>query len=213
MSSTTYSQDMGVYKTIEERHTVRKYQPGIKMPEEELTEILEAAIQAPSSWNLQPWKFLVIDDPSKKEQLLPIAYNQQQIIDSSVVIAVLGDLEANKNADAVYQGAVDKGFMTEEIKNTLVGQINDAYDGITPFPRDEAMLNPSLAAMQLMLAAKAKGYDTCPMGGFERARFKEEFHVPERYVPVMLLTVGKAAKPAHPSERFSLDEVVVKNTF
>lgn len=213
MSMTTHQQDLGLFQTIQERHSVRKYEPGINIPEEELNELLEAATQAPSSWNLQHWKFLVVDDEKKKEQLLPIAYNQKQIVDCSAVIAILGDVEANKNADDIYQGAVDNGLMTEEIKNTLVGQINGAYEGDTPFPRDEAVLNASLASMQLMLAAKAKGYDTCPMGGFQRERFTKEFNVPERYIPVMLLTVGKAAKPAHQSARKPLEEVVVKNTF
>ncbi|WP_280770389.1 nitroreductase family protein [Salipaludibacillus daqingensis] len=213
MNMTTHPNDLGVFQTIQERHTVRKYERGVEIPEQELNEILEAATQAPSSWNLQHWKFLVIDDAKKKEQLLPIAYNQQQIVDSSAVIAILGDLEANKNAEYVYQGAVDNGFMTEEIKNTLVDQINGAYKGDSPFPRDEAVLNASLASMQLMLAAKAKGYDTCPMGGFQRERFVEEFNVPERYIPVMLLTVGKAEKPAHETGRFPLEDVVVKNTF
>ncbi|UTR17027.1 nitroreductase family protein [Salipaludibacillus sp. LMS25] len=206
-------QDIGLFQTIEERHSVKKYEKGFVIPEQDVTEMLEAAIKAPSSWNLQHWKFLVIDDQDKKEQLLPIAYNQKQIVDSSFTVAILGDLQANKNAEVIYQSAVDKGFMPEDIKNTLVGQINGAYEGNTPFPRDEAVLNASLAAMQLMLAAKAKGYDTCPMGGFQRTRFVEEFNVPERYVPVMLLTIGKAAEPARQSERFLLEDVVIKNTF
>ncbi|SES00879.1 nitroreductase family protein [Salipaludibacillus aurantiacus] len=213
MSTTTHPQDLGLFQTIQERHSVRKYETGVKIPDEELNEILEAAAQAPSSWNLQHWKFLIIDDKEKKEQLLPIAYNQQQVVESSAVIAVLGDLKANENAEEVYQGAVDNGFMSEDVKNTLVGQINGAYKGDTPFPRDEAVLNASLASMQLMLAAKAKGYDTCPMGGFQRERFVEEFNVPERYVPVMLLTIGKAAKPAHQSDRFPLEKMTVRNSF
>ncbi|TMW71083.1 nitroreductase family protein [Alteribacter natronophilus] len=213
MAMTAHPKDLGLFQTINERHSVRKYDPEAELPQEDLTAILEAAAKAPSSWNLQHWKFLVIDDPAKKEELLPIAYNQQQIVDSSAVIAVLGDLNANESAEEVYQGAVDNGFMTEEIRDTLVGQINKAYEGDTPFPRDEAVLNASLASMNLMLAAKALGYDTCPMGGFQRGRFMEQFNVPERYVPVMLLTVGKAAKPAHQSARFDLDRVVVKNSF
>ncbi|MBM7094893.1 MULTISPECIES: nitroreductase family protein [Alteribacter] len=213
MSMTAHQQDLGLFQTINERHSVRNYDPEVKISEEEINEILEAATKAPSSWNLQHWKFLVIDDEKKKEELLPIAYNQQQVVDSSAVIAILGDLKANENAEEVYQGAVENGFMPEQVKDTLVGQINNAYEGDTPFPRDEAVLNASLASMNLMLAAKAKGYDTCPMGGFQRGKFVEQFNVPERYVPVMLLTVGKAAKPAHQSARFELDRVVVKNSF
>ncbi|WP_078577837.1 nitroreductase family protein [Salipaludibacillus agaradhaerens] len=207
------SQDMGLFQTIQERHSVKKYEKGFVIPEQDVTEMLEAAIEAPSSWNLQHWKFVVIDDQAKKEQLLPITYNQKQIVESSFTVAILGDLKANENAEVIYENAVNKGLMAEDIKNTLVGQIHSAYEGDTPFPRDEAVLNASLAAMQLMLAAKAKGYDTCPMGGFQRSRFVEEFNVPERYVPVMLVTVGKAAEPARPSERFPLEDVVIKNTF
>ncbi|BAB05955.1 NAD(P)H nitroreductase [Halalkalibacterium halodurans C-125] len=213
MPQLTTNHDAKLFQTIEERHSVKQYEKGFKISEKEKEQILTAAALAPSSWNLQHWKFLVIEDEKKKEQLLPIAYNQSQVVDSSFTVAVLGDLEANKNAEAVYQTAVDNGFMTEEVKNTLVGQINGAYGRGGTFARDAAFLNASLAAMNLMLAARGLGYDTCPMGGFNGAEFVKAFNVPERYVPVMLITVGKAAKPAHLSSRFSLEEVVVKNSF
>lgn len=213
MHSATHHEEIGLFQTMEERHSVRKYERDVKIPKEELEELLRAAATAPSSWNLQHWRFLVIDDPKKKEELLPIGYNQQQIVDCSVVVAILGDLQANKEASAVYQPAVDNGFMTEQVKETLVGQINGAYEGEGTFPRDEAFLNSSLAAMQLMLAVKAKGYDTCPMGGFNRQAFVEAFNVPERFAPVMLLTIGKAANPAHRSARKTIGEVTIYNTF
>ncbi|TWI59217.1 nitroreductase family protein [Halalkalibacter nanhaiisediminis] len=213
MSSTTHFEEIGLFQTMEERHSVRKYEKDVKISKEELEEMLAAAATAPSSWNLQHWRFFVIEDQKKKEELLPIAYNQQQIVDSSVVVAILGDLEANKEADGVYQPAVDNGFMTAQVKDTLVGQINGAYQGEGTFPRDEAFLNPALAAMQLMLAAKAKGYDTVPMGGFNRKAFMETFKVPERFVPVMLLPIGKAASPAHRSARKAIEEVTIYNSF
>ena len=109
---------------------------------------------APSSWNLQHWKLLVIDDQAQKEKLLPIAYGQKQIVESSVVIAVLGDLEANKNAQAVFGPAVAGGFMPQAVMDTLVAQIEGAYQ-YPQVARDEAIRNGSLAAMNLMLAAKA----------------------------------------------------------
>lgn len=213
MEHSTQQHDLGLFQTIEERHTVRNYEPGIEIPKQELNELLEAAAMAPSSWNLQHWRFLVIDDQKKKEELLPIAYNQNQIVDSSVTVAILGDLEANIEAEAIYSAAVENGYMPQHVKETLVGQINQAYERGTTFPRDEAYLNASLAAMQLMLAAKAKGYDTCPMGGFDKEKFIKAFHVPERYVPVMLLTIGKAAKPAHRSARKPLEDITFYNQF
>ncbi|MFN7249616.1 MAG: nitroreductase family protein [Anaerobacillus sp.] len=206
-------QELTLFQTLSERHSVRKYEPGVAISKEELHELLQYAALAPSSWNLQHWRFLVIDEQQKKEELLPITYNQRQVVDSAVTVAILGDLEANKEAEGIYGAAVEKGFMPEHVKATLVGQINKAYSGDTTFPRDEAFLNGSLAAMQLMLAAKAKGYDTCPMGGFDKEKFVQVFKVPNRYVPVMLLTIGKAATPAHQSARKPIEDMIISNTF
>ena len=201
--------DQNIFHVMKERASVRKYIEGYDMPNEDIREILEAATLAPSSWNLQHWKFIVITDQEKKEQILPIAFNQEQIVQSSAVIAVLGDLEANKNVDAVYDEAVEKGFMLEKVKETLANQINGAYQN-EQFARDEAFLNTGFASMQLMLAAKAKGYDTCPMGGFDKKKFAEQFDVPDRYVPVMLLSLGKAKEEAHKTARFPVEDTITK---
>ncbi len=158
-------------------------------------------------------EILVIEDPQKKEELLPIAYGQKQIVEASAVIAVLGDLEANKEADGIYQEAVDSGFMSEEVKETLVNQINGAYARGKEFGRDAAFLNASLAGMQLMLAAKVMGYDTCPIGGFNQEVFIKHFKVPERFAPIMLVTVGKAAKDAYPSSRKPVEQRATYNSF
>ncbi|RTE04852.1 nitroreductase family protein [Paenibacillus whitsoniae] len=201
-----------VLKVLEERHSVKQYQAGHQMPKADLEQLLTSAAQAPSAWNLQHWKFLVIDDQAHKEKLLPIAYGQKQIVESSVVIAVLGDLEANKNAELVFGPAVEGGFIPQAVKDSLVSQIENAYQ-YPQVARDEAIRNASLAAMNLMIAAKALGYDTCPMGGYDAAKFVEAFNVPARYVPVMLISVGLAATPARPSGRLTLDQIAVANTF
>jgi nitroreductase len=102
--------------------------------------------------------------------------------------------------------------MSQEVFDTLMSQIEGAYQN-KQWARDEAFLNAGFAAMQLMLAAKAKGYDTCPMGGFDRAALVKELNIPERFVPVMLLSLGKAAAPARPTSRLPLEKVVVEETF
>ncbi|ADH98206.1 nitroreductase family protein [Salisediminibacterium selenitireducens] len=205
--------DAGLFRTMEERHSVKSYQTGVTIPDTEIRSMIEMATEAPSSWNLQHWKFLVVDDEEQKEKLHRIAYGQNQVKECSVVIAVLGDTKANEHADRIFQEAVDKGLITEAVKEKIVNGINGAYNGSETFPRDEAFLNASLAAMQLMLSARGLGYDTCPMGGFDREAFVEEFNVPERYVPVMLLTVGVRAEEPRISSRLSVDEAMVRNTF
>ncbi|TLS35354.1 nitroreductase family protein [Pseudalkalibacillus caeni] len=211
MQATIQAED--ILQVMKDRKSVRKYKQNVKIPDEELTEILEATVEAPSSWNLQHWRFLIVQSEEQKEKLYNIAYHQQQVMDSSVTIAVLGDLEADKSADEVYGEAVRFGYMDEKVKETLVGNIEGAYKNIEGFARDEAILNSSLAAMQLMLAAKAKGYDSVPMGGFNREAFKSEFNVPERFTPVMLISIGEAAVEAHSTGRFPLEKVVINESF
>lgn len=205
--------DLTATQVMRERHSVRKYETGVVIPEAELNEILELAATAPSSWNLQHWKFLVITDQAVKEKVLPIAYGQQQVVDSSVTIVVLGDLEADKNADLIYKPALEGGFMPQNAYDALTGQIKAAYTDNAQGARDEAIRNSSYVAMQLMLAAKAYGYDTCPMGGFDKAKLVEALNIPSRYVPSVMLTLGKAASPAHPTNRLALNQLVINNTF
>ncbi|WP_199615298.1 nitroreductase family protein [Paenibacillus alkalitolerans] len=201
------------FTVVRERHSVKHYDAAHKLSEQEIKELLEIAAGAPSSWNLQHWKFLAITDQAAKEKLLPIAYGQKQVVEASVVVAILGDLQANLNAEAVYGAAVQAGLMPENVKSALIGQIENAYANVPAVPRDEALRNASLAAMQLMLAAKAKGLDSCPMGGYDAGQFVEAFNVPPRYVPVMLVAIGKAAAPARPTSRFPVEQTIVWNGF
>jgi nitroreductase len=202
------------FTVIRERRSVRHYNPDHTISRQELEEILSQAILAPSSSNLQPWRFLVIDDPALKEKLLPIAWNQQQVVQASAVIAVLGDVEAYKNAENIYQRAVAAGYMSEEVKQTLVNNISQTYGNAgLDMLKKIAYIDGGLVSMQLMLVAKAKGYDTVPMGGYDAEKFKAAFEVPENYVPIMLIALGKAAQPGHPTVRLSVEEVAYWNQF
>jgi len=202
-----------VAKVMKERSSVRKYKKGVKISEETLREILELTTTAPSSWNLQHWKFILVQEEENKEKLLPITYNQEQVTDSSTTVIVLADTEANKNAERVYDEAVKLGYMSEEAKLRLVDNINRAYETRENIRANDALRNGSLAAMQLMLAAKAYGIDSCPIGGYDPARLRSEFNIPERYIPVMLITLGYADKTAHNTSRFPLEDVIIHESF
>lgn len=201
---------------IQERRAVKQFDPNFSMSIKEITGLLRLASQAPSANNLQHWRFLVIHDAAVKEKLIPITSgnNQQQVKDAAATIAVLGDLEAYKDADAVFNEPLKQGFITEEIKKSLVENIEKKYKLFPQTARDEAFQNASLAAMLFMVAAIVKGYDTCPMGGFDSERFTEVFHIPERYAPIMLIAVGKATQlPAYPRFRFSVEKRIAFNSF
>ncbi|RIW29602.1 nitroreductase family protein [Bacillus salacetis] len=196
-----------IFDAMRERRSTKNYDPNKEISANELVEILELAGLAPSAWNLQQWHFLTFHNKEAQQKLLPVAYNQQQILDASAVIAVLGDLEAYKNADPVFDPSIDKGEMTQELKEVLVKQIDGAYSR-EPYARDAAFSNASLAAMQLMLAAKGKGWDTCPIGGFNPQKLMEEFDVSDRYIPIMLITIGKPAAEARKTERLDIKSII-----
>ncbi len=203
---------LSALELLRSRRSVRSYDPSHIIPREELAEILKLAALAPSSSNMQHWRFLVIDTPELKEQLLPIANNQQQIVQASAVIAILGDKEGYRNAETIYNRAAGAGYMPEDTAQSFISRTVSAYSKLPPEKaREVAIIDASLAAMQLMLAARAKGYDTVPMGGYDSAKFAEAFGIPDRYVPVMLLPIGKAAKPGHPTVRLTVDEVTFWN--
>ncbi|MEK4569228.1 nitroreductase family protein [Bacillus sp. FSL K6-3458] len=198
--------DQKTIDILKERASVKEYDTTHEMTKEELKELLDITTKAPSAWNLQHWHFTVFHSAESKAKLLPIAYNQKQVSQASAVIAVLGDLEANLKGEKIYSELAEQGFITEDIKETLMTQINGAYQS-EQYAREAAYSNASLAAMQLMIAAKAMGYDTCAMGGFSKEAYVKEFNVSARYEPVMLISVGKAAKEAHKSNRFDIEEV------
>ncbi|MDF9763139.1 nitroreductase [Peribacillus simplex] len=206
--------DTDFLTVAKERRSVRQYDAEYVMTEEEIREILEVAIQAPSSSNLQPWRFLVIQDKQTQQELLPIANNQQQIVDASAVIAVLADIEGYKNAERIYGELVDKGIMKNEIKEPFVASIIHNYGNFSAEKAlSVAMIDGGLVSMQIMLAAKAKGYDTVPMGGFDEAKFVDAFNVPENFKPVMLISLGKGTKAGFEKVRLPLDTLLTWNKY
>lgn len=91
----TTTVEQSISHIMQSRSSVRAYEKGKTIPKATLQDILKLVATAPSSWNLQHWKFIVVQDQQIKERLLPIAYGQQQVVDASAVIIVLGDVQAN----------------------------------------------------------------------------------------------------------------------
>ncbi|OXM14897.1 nitroreductase family protein [Paenibacillus herberti] len=192
------------------RRSVREYDPTVKISREEMTELLEEATLAPSSVNLQPWRFLVIESEEAKAKLAGIAWsNQTQVLTSSAVIAVFADLKAFDNADEIMSSAVEKGYLPQEVKESLMANYTNLFSTVPEdMFRNMVLLDTGLVSMQIMLSARARGYDTNPIGGYDKSRIVEMFGMEEgRYVPSMLISVGKAAKEARLTTRLPVDRV------
>ena len=193
---------------IQERHSIREYDPSYKISKEELESILEVATSAPSSRNLQPWRFVVITDENVKQEVKEMAFNQQVFDSCSAVIAVIGDCEMYRNAEHIYQSNVEAGNMPEPLKQEKVAAIENMLPNLSLQVRENiALFDAGLVSMQIMLVARAYGYDTVTIGGFNKDKFAKRFELTDRYVPIVLIPIGKAAAPPFKTTRLPINEI------
>jgi len=201
--------DSELYTVMHARKSVRVYDPNYKISQKDLEGIIKEATTAPSSSNLQAWKFIVIQDDKTKKELRTIANNQEQVETSSAVIAVLGNAEMYKNVEQIYTQNVAEGYMDEATKDLMINNTNRSYPFASMETRKNiATFDAGLISMQLMLVAKEKGFDTVTMGGFDKVKFAERFELPEHIFPIVLIAIGKAAAPAYGSSRLPLKDIV-----
>lgn len=177
---------------VQARRSANNFIEGIKIPQNELEEMFSLARLAPSRYNLQPTHYKVIADTDLKEKIREAAYGQYKIHTASAVIIVLGDKHAYLQAPEIYSGLKMLGAMSEDEFDSTIETINSSYSGNDDFQREEAIRNASLSAMQFMLIAKDKGWDTCPMSVPEAV--KEVLDLPDNLVPVLMITIGKDNK-------------------
>ena len=200
---------MDTFEAIHQRRSVKHYDPDHQMSEEEITRLMEAAVLSPTSFNMQNWRFVLVTDPELRMQLRAAAHDQAQVTDASLLIVLTADLEAFKREPQRYWRNAPK-----EIAEMLVGWMVSAYEGNGSRQRDEAMRSAGIAAQTIMLAAKAMGYDSCPMIGFEPEKVALLIRLPDDHVIGLMIAVGKAIKPASPRPgQLPLEEVVVREGF
>ncbi|VDG89510.1 Putative NAD(P)H nitroreductase yodC [Lysinibacillus sphaericus] len=195
-------------EVIHARKSVRKFDSEYQIAPEVIEEMLQEATLAPSSSNLQPWRFIVIQDDQAKKKIKEFSFNQEQMETSSAIIAVIGDTEMYHNIDEIYLSNLKAGNIDEVNVQRLIDNAKALYPSAPTDARlTIAAFDAGLVSMQLMLIAKAKGYDTVPMGGFDKAQFAKEFNLEDRYVPLVLIALGKAAAPAYGSTRLPLEKI------
>ena len=194
------------------RRSVKVFDKDYKIDREEMFEIIGEATKAPSSVNMQPWRFAVVESEEGKDILRPlIRFNVRQNDTSSAMIVIFGDMKCYEKAEDIYSRAVNEGLMPQDVKEQLMGMFMPAYKNFSRQKMNDVVkIDGSLAAMQLMLVARAHGYETNPIGGFEEDQIAEALGFDsERYVPVMIVAIGKGDYEAHESIRLNPEEITV----
>lgn len=200
---------MNVTEAIDSRRSVKHYDPGHVMPEEDLRELIRLTKLSPSSFNMQNYRIVVVRDPELRKRLRAVAWDQAQVTDASVLFVMCADLKAHEADPKLYWG-----HAPQEVQDILGPALKPFYDGKPGLIRDEAIRSTALAGMTLMLAAKGMGYDSCPMVGFDPEAVAKLIRLPDDHVLSFMIAVGKEAKPAWDrGPRLPDDTVVVENGF
>jgi nitroreductase len=200
---------MDTLDAIYGRRAVKHFDPDHEMTDEEKTKLLEAAIQAPTSFNIQHWRFVVVDDPELRKQIREVGNNQAQITDASMLIIMTADVGAWQKEPERYWANAPK-----EVADLLVNWMGPFHDGREQLQRDEAMRSIGMAMQTLMLAAKSMGYESCPMIGYDFDKVAEMINLPDDHCIGPLVVVGKGVKEPWPKPgQLPLDEVVIHNKY
>lgn len=200
---------MNTFDAIRERRAVKHFDLNHQLTLEETQQLLELAMQAPSSFNIQHWRLVNVTDKALRVKLREAAFDQAQVTDASLLFVVTVDIKAWEKNPARYWVNAPK-----EAQDILVPWINPFYAGKEQLQRDEAMRSAGIILQTMMLSAKAMGYDSCPMVGFDFDKVAELIHLPEDYAVAAMLIIGKGIKPAWPKPGFiPKSEMVIENHF
>ncbi|HEY9095664.1 MAG TPA: nitroreductase family protein [Hydrogenophaga sp.] len=181
----------GTLDLIHARTSVAHFDPGKEMDDETVAALIGHASQAPSSYNLQNWRFVAVKSVPRKAVLCELAYGQRQVVDASVTFIVVGALDGHERIRDVLlpmqaAGHLDAQGVDEWARDTQRSMADNPVK-----QRDEAIRSGSLAAMTLMLAAQAMGWVSAPLGGFDAAGLAQAFGLTPNELPVMLVSVGQ----------------------
>lgn len=201
---------MNTIDAIYGRRAVKHFDPDQRMPEEDEQKMFEAVIQAPTSFNIQHWRFVVLRDPELRTKVrTEFGNDQAQMTDASLLVLFTADMKAwAKEPSRYWRDA------PQEVADLLVNWMGPFHEGREWLQRDEAQRSIGMAMQTMMLAAKELGYDTCPMIGFDIEKVAELIELPDDHVMGPMVAVGKGTKDPWPKPgQLELSELVYENGF
>ena len=201
-------------QAVAERRATQSFD-GTPIPNEDLKKILQAGLEAPSGYNLQPWRFVVVRDPEQRKRLRAAAFNQPKVEEASAVIVACGDPQGWKDGDleemlrlAEHINEETRALIRKNVSGFLGGQPGDG-GGAGPDFGVWVNRHTMIAFTTMMWMAEVLGYDTAPMEGFSEQAVKQTLGIPERVRVVALLAVGRRKGPDKPyGKRFPMERLI-----
>lgn len=200
---------MHLFEAISSRRSIKEFDPNHKLGGDEERQLFELAMQSPTAFNIQHWRFVLVKDPALRKQIRAAAWDQSQVTDASLLVILCGDLMAwNRSPERYWSKA------PQPVRDFLLPAIAQYYSGNELVQRDEVMRSCGLAGMTLMLAARAMGYESCPMDGFDFEAVGRLIRLPEDHVISFMVAIGKGTKAPWPKPgQIGLDEALVEDGF
>jgi nitroreductase len=183
------------------RYATKQFDPKRKISAEDWATLEQALLLTPSSYGLQPWKIIIVNNPAVREKLLPVSWGQRQIVDAShlVVFAIKKniteqDIEAHLNHIAQVRGVSRESLGS--FRGMLLGGVIQGMD--LTARRNWAARQAYILLGNFLNSAAMLGIDACPMEGFEPAKYDEILGLDkEGLTAVVLATVGYRAAEDH----------------
>lgn len=200
---------MQTIEAIKTRRAVKHFDASYRFSDQQISELFSLAMLSPTAFNIQNWRFVNVTEPQLRQQIRTAAWGQAQVTEASLLIIICADLKSWKKQPERYWVNADQA-----VQDFILPAIDQYYRGKDQVQRDEAMRSCGIAAQTLMLAAKAMGFDSCPMDGFDFKKVGELINLPEDHVIAMCLAIGKATQPANPrGGQIVREEIVIDNRF
>jgi len=181
-----------ILQAIEERRTTNLFDPARGIDDERIEELVRLATTAPTSFNLQNWRFVAVRTPEQKARLRALAWDQAKVSEAAVTFIVCGQLADHRTLPDRLAGAVEAGFMPAEMVPGWEGAAKSLYFEQPQRQRDEAVRSATFGAGALIYAAQAMGLGSAPMIGFDAPAVAETFALAADEIPVLLLAIGYA---------------------
>ncbi|WP_320005914.1 nitroreductase family protein [Maridesulfovibrio sp.] len=197
---------------LENRRAVNFFDPEKDVTEAQLKEIVEDAAKSPSSFNLQPWKMIILRDSEQKGKLQKLAFDQPKVSEAPVVIILLADREGWKEGNTILESHFKNNLKPDQ-REWFISTTAALYGSSEAATQAFANKNAGLFAMSLMYSASNLGLHTHPMDGFDHEAVRKEFNIPDQYWIPMLICVGqkKADVEILPKAwRQSFEEIVLE---
>lgn len=203
------TETMTTTETIESRRSVKHFDPNHVMPEADLAELVRLTKLAPSSFNMQNYRLVVIRDKETQKAIRAAAWDQAHVEEASALFVMCADLTSHLEDPSIYWG-----HAPQPVQDILGPMIKPFYEGKDQLIRDEGIRSSALAGMTLMLAAHGMGYDSCPMIGFDGDAVAKIINLPSDHVLSFMIPVGKQTQPAWDrGPRLADEKVVIHEKF